>query len=405
MRLAWLGAIGICLSAQGAAANDPIARLSWSAPAPAGSEAVLTLRAQSGLPLMTLRADPAFEALTHDIPLPPLPRAAYSLQAGLVSAGEVILQGPILPLAQGLDDVLAFALTEKSAQVFADAWACIDAEDFRTIQTDDGLILRRDGQDTPFRQTAGTGYLAEDATQFTIIGNRAILDGPEMATPVTCAPALQRPVLPITAFGKAPDWRISVTMDRAVIDLPGLADDTLTTTGLRISAPRDGTMSLRSNALALRLEDRTCRIRGRDLIYPVTAHLRSDQPALASDGCAGDPLDFLAGVPWRVDNLLGLPLDLPSGSEMTILVSDGQISGRGTCNRYLGRADASNGQLAFRDLGTTRLSCRADLRNLELRFLDALESATGFDISPSGRLTLRAGVLPVLTARRQGATP
>lgn len=401
MRLAGLGAILMCLSAQSVAANDPVARLSWDSPAPAGSEAVLTLRAQSGQTLTTLRADLRPNAKSHDIPLPALPRTAYSLQAGLVSAGEVILQGPITPLDQGLDDILEFPLTETKAQVFSDLWDCGDAGDIRLIQTADGFILRHDGQDIPFTQSEAARFAAADRTEFSITGTRAVLASPDMAEAVTCAPALQRPVFPIRAFGENPHWRIDLTPELAVIDLPGLEDETLQTAGMRISAPRDGSMTLRSTGLALRLEDITCRLHGIDLPYPVTAQLYSDAPTLAAQGCAGDPLDFLAGLPWRVETLLGLPLELPMGSAMTLQISDGQISGRGTCNRYLGRADASDGQLALRDLGTTRLTCRADLRNLELRFLDALEAATGFDISQTGRLTLRAGALPVLTALRQ----
>lgn len=399
MRLARLGVIGFGLWAQSAQANDPTARLDWRAPAPAGSEAVVTVRAQSGQTLVTLREELGADAVTHSFVLPPLPRASYSLQAGLVSEGRVILQGPVKPVRDASGNGLATTLTHTRALVFADLWDCDTDGQWHARWTEDGLSLSQDAQQIAFEQTEAGAFSAPDGTRFQIAGNRATLAAPQRSS--ICAPALQPPVLPVHAYALQPEWRIAIGEDTALIDLPGLEDATLATTGLQISAPRDGTMTLRSAGLTLRLTDTTCRIGGIDLQYPISADLRSDQPELSAQGCAGNPLDFLAGQPWQVETLLGLPLDLPPGGAMTIQVSDDQISGRGTCNRYLGSAQISDGQLALRDLGTTRLSCSADLRNLELRFLDALETATGFDISPTGQLILRAGVLPVLIARRQ----
>ncbi len=395
-----LGVIGLCFWAQSAEAIDPVARLRWEDPAPAGSEAVLTLRAVSGSALVTLRADVAPGATSHDFTLPPLPRQTQSMQAGLVHAGRVMLQGPVQPAADALWDPLSSTLSPGRAVLFSDLWECDDGIQRRSMHpTEDGPVFAPVAANTPHRSRHGDDTRGSPSIRPEFAANRALFEVPETGQRVTCAPALQPPVLPIVAFGQNPDWQLSLTQTQAVFELPAL--ETPAIEGLQISAPRDGRMRFQSDGFALDLRDSACRIRRIDLPYPITANLDSAQPARAVEGCAGDPLEFLAGVPWRVENLLGLPLELPVGSEITMQIADGQISGRGTCNRYLGRADASARQLSLRDLGTTRLTCNADLRNLELRFLDALEAATGFEISPTGRLTLRAGVLPVLTARRQ----
>lgn len=87
--------------------------------------------------------------------------------------------------------------------------------------------------------------------------------------------------------------------------------------------------------------------------------------------------------------------------DLTLEVANGQISGRLACNLYVGQVAIVDGALSLSDLGTTRLACPTAKRNLELRLLDALEHADGFDIGNKGELILRSGSVTTLTASRR----
>lgn len=402
MRLAALAGIVLCAMLSPAQAKADIMSLTWPDPAPEGAEAVVSLRNPTGQVVLSLRDEVSAGAQTQDISLPPLPRAVEGIQAGLVHQGRVIVQSAVLPLARGNGAAISAALSAELAAGLADYWECESAPDLRVYSHDEGLVLRRNGQELALTAVAGQPeeFVSDSGIRFALSGNRAVYSAPD-AAPEHCAAALFQPVLPLVAIGTNAAWRVEMRPDSAELDIPGLQEDAITATGLRLLAPRDGTLLLQGAAFGLRISDIPCRLSGTDLTYPYHARLLGSDPDLTPEGCAGDPLALLSGAPWAVQSIFGIVLDAVPGRALTLEVTRAQISGRGTCNRYLGSAAIEDGQLAFRELGTTRLSCPADLRALELRFLDALEAATGFDIGASGQLTLRAGVLPVLTARRQ----
>ncbi|MGY6547941.1 MAG: META domain-containing protein [Roseinatronobacter sp.] len=101
---------------------------------------------------------------------------------------------------------------------------------------------------------------------------------------------------------------------------------------------------------------------------------------------------------WTVTGILGLPVSPALGITLTIEIAGQKISGRAACNRYIGTIDHIEDRVKLRDIGTTRLSCPANLRNIELRFLDALEGSSTYEIGPSGVLVLRSGALGLITA-------
>ncbi len=402
MRLAAFAGIAMGAMLSSAQVQADSLSLSWSDPAPDGAEAVVSLRNPMGQVLFSLREQVPVGAQAQDIALPPLPRAVEGVQAGLVHQGRVIVQSAILPLARGNGTDMPATLSAQLAAGLAEHWECENAPDLRLYFREAGPVLQRLGEELALMAVADQpgAFVSDDATRFERNGNRAVLTPPDSA-PEQCAAALFPPILPLTAKGMNAAWRVDMQRDSAELDVPGLQDDALSTTGLRLIAPRDGTLLLQGDSFGLRISDAPCHLLGTDLIYPFHARLLGTDPELTPEGCAGDPLALLSGAPWDVQSIFGIALEAGPGRALTLEVTRAQVSGRGTCNRYLGSAAIENGQLAFRDLGTTRLSCPADLRALELRFLDALEAATGFDITPSGQLTLRAGVLPVLTARQQ----
>ncbi|MCC5955428.1 MAG: META domain-containing protein [Natronohydrobacter sp.] len=399
MRLAPLAATVLSLSALLAPTQAASISLGWESPATEGTEAVLTFRTATGATNLSLRYTLSEGAREHEFVLPHLPRGTQTLQGGLAQDGRVIAQGAVQPLDGDTGRISEHRLHPALALGFADIWQCAENGALRVTHDAEALHLKIDGAVVRVEPQPDQDQIYSNAAgySFTRDGNRARLvwqDGPEDL----CEIALFAPILPMLARAHSGEWRIELGRERALIEVPGLEDTSLSTTGLVISAPRDGTVSVQGGGLVLRLLDDHCRLGMADLIYPVTARLRIDTISAPPEGCAGDPLSLLAGEPWRVTSLLGIPMALAPGAEMTLELNDNRLSGRATCNRYVAQARIEDDRLDFHDLGTTRLPCAMDRGALEQRFLDALEAATGFDISTNGMLTLRAGPMPVLTA-------
>ncbi|TVP73436.1 MAG: META domain-containing protein [Rhodobacteraceae bacterium] len=392
-----------------AQARDGAVRLEWPEPVGAEAEAVIMMRNATGEVVLSIREDLAAGVRAQRIVLPSLPRAAYTIQAGVVQDGTVVMQSPDTPLAGNIGLEISMGLSRNLAIGFADVWDCEAARPYQILYVGGGLELIRDHERMRFDPDPENDaaeeverFITADGHYWAMTGNRAILGTPE-GTQQTCSVALFAPLLPLNALATDLSWAFELNRDEALITLPGIDTQMLATRGLRVSAPRDGSITLQGDPFQLRLTQERCRLRDGDLIYPITAHLTSAEQDITSAGCAGDPRALLGGGAWQVTALLGQRLDRDTLRNLTIEVSGDAISGRGTCNRYVGVARIEAFALAFRELGTTRLACPADLRNIELRFLDALEAVTGFDISPAGVLTLRAGPQAILTAERRAA--
>ncbi len=403
MRLA-CAVLSMIFLALPALSREGVVDLSWTATVEDGAEALLLVRDEDGEAIIALRNPVEGGSTVLQIDLPPLPRTAKTLQSGLISDGAVILQSAVKQIADRTASDLSLALHENLAIGFSDYWECDDGQVAQVRQLADGLHLQHPAATRALvaQNDSAQTFTAEDGTELRFSGNQAELTLPGQE-PELCRPALFRPVLPLDAVAASNDWRIELGLDTALIDLPGLEDETLSSAGLSISAPRNGMIDIRATSLSLRLTEGRCTLTDNGLIYPIAAELTQHATETVSQGCAGSPMDLLSGRAWHVLSLHGIKLveNAQAASDLTLQIGNGQISGRGTCNRYVGRAEIENGQLAFRELGTTRLACPANLRNMELRFLDALEAASGFDISRSGMLILRAGHMPVLTAIRR----
>ena len=396
MRLAPLAALALSTNTALAQGSDGAVVVTLSKPASGPAEAVVTLRNDLGTPGVTLREVIGPGTQTLRVALPPMPRGTHSVQAGLVENGRVTSQGPVQLVEGRIGLDFETTLHPDLAVSFSDYWECDNTQRLAITRSDDALSVVMDGTATEFQMQNGH-YASSDGSILAFGDNRATLtpaDGPDMI----CAPALFRPLFPLTASAHDDSWRIDLDRGTAVISVPGVEETGLADTGLLISARRDGNVRLRSRELTLDLTNTRCRSPRTGLTYPFTATLDAQETDLTAEGCAGDPLRLLSDTEWRITSLLGQPISLAATSELTIKLVDGQISGRGPCNRYVGTAAVEAERLALRDFGTTRLSCAANLRNIELRFLDAMDAATGFDLSATGMLTLTAGPIPVLTA-------
>ena len=96
--------------------------------------------------------------------------------------------------------------------------------------------------------------------------------------------------------------------------------------------------------------------------------------ACASAGGAGE--EHLVGPEWVLSDISGMrPLH---GSSLTLtLAPDGQVSGSGGCNRFVGRwTTGQRGRLTLSGLGSTMMACEAALMEQEQAYLKALEGTS-----------------------------
>ena len=400
-----LAALALILAPWSAQAQGEQVQLSWEGRASAAAEAVLVIRDLEGAQLLALRGPVPEGAQAMALDMPPLPRAAATMQGGLIEGARVLRQSLIRPVgergATGPDLILRASL----ALGFHDLWDCAETTPVTITWGPDGGVVEHASGTWPLRPNPDPDAVPTDpdSVQMQTQGNSARIVLPGIAE-LDCHPALFRPLLPITAQADDSGWRVDITSDQATIDLPGLEAESLATSGLTASAGRNGVIRFAGGGMSLSLTDQRCRRAGVDMPYPITASLAQTGREAVSKGCAGSPLHLIEGASWRVTSVFGVPLasafTAAKAVEITLQIAKGEISGRTTCNRYVGLARTDAGRLELADLGTTRLACPLQLRNLELRFLDALEVTTGFDLSRDGTLILRAGPMPVLMARR-----
>lgn len=399
MRLA-CSVLAFCVFATGAYAREGLAELIWTEASSEGSGIVLMVRDADGAPIMAIRETLAPGATSAQIPVPPLTRQAATVQAGLVESGRVISQSPVKSISARESD-LRLELRRLLAVGFEDHWQCEDASELlRITWSETGVYLRNGGQIMLLvpEDTDRDSFADPD-------GNRIIFDGNEAEVTIAsrelgvCQPSLFPPIMPLDIAALDGTWSIGLGLETATLNLPGLEPDTVAASGLRISSPRNGEIRITGPSLSVMLRDELCLKRSATLPYPFSASLRLDAEASTQPGCAGNPLDLLAGAAWQVRSIYGQPLS-PELPMQTLQISGSEISGRTACNRYVGTATVIDETLSFSELGATRLACPVNQHNLELRFLDALEIATGFDLWRNGGLSLRAGPIVVLTASR-----
>lgn len=79
---------------------------------------------------------------------------------------------------------------------------------------------------------------------------------------------------------------------------------------------------------------------------------------------------------------------LPTGAEVTLAFQDGAAGGRSACNRYHRAVTISDATLTFGSMVSTKMACLPPLMEIEATYLQALLSATTWQVN-DGALELR----------------
>ncbi len=398
-------AVALFFAPLAALAQGDEARLIWEHGIGQDATAQLVIRDADGAQLLVLQHSVEADTRQDTITLPPLPRAATTAQAGIVANGRVVMQSQLRPISNRSANGLELRLEENLALGFHGFWVCEDGTALRTTQQPDAIAMHINGTKTLFHDDpAHPGQAsANDGQKWQVSADVATLIRPDLGA-LDCQPSLFRPILPLEARAHLDRWRVNIGLDETRLALPDREIETFATSDLSPLAPRDGEIRFETSRLTLRLQDARCRLEHIDMPFPLTAQLALDDADALLGGCAGSPLQLIDEGRWVVTSIFGHTLrpvgDSPA-PEMTLQIAGQEVAGRGTCNRYVGTIGIEEGRLGISDLGTTRLACPLNKQHLELRFLDALEVTTGFDLSHDDILVLRAGPIPALTARRR----
>ncbi|CUX80989.1 MAG: Heat shock protein [Roseibaca calidilacus] len=385
--------------AQGVQARDVALTLDWPTDTAPATEIVAVTRDTAGAVLDTQRLTLPADTRNAVLPLPSLSRQASTVQVGALVDDAFALQSARAPV-EGGQAPEQMQLNAALSASFSDAYLCNSGQVIALFP--DGDAVRLEGQ--RFSPAALEGrFTAPDGTVLNRAPGLLQLETAEGTLIDSCQAIPARPILPLTALGPDASWKVHTEVAGSMVlttpeppadPVPELAPTKITRTA-------DDVYAFRIGRQTLRVEHRPCQLPGLDMPYPFTAQL-SAPGASFPPGCAGNPLHALEGPVWQVTHLYGLPLPRADErmTDFSVQVNAGRLSGRTNCNRYLGRAAIAETRLQVTDLGTTRLSCPANQSNLEIRFLDALEAATGIKHLPDGSLALYAGPVAVLVATR-----
>jgi heat shock protein HslJ len=96
----------------------------------------------------------------------------------------------------------------------------------------------------------------------------------------------------------------------------------------------------------------------------------------------------LTGSAWWVEDIAGKGvIDM---SHTTIeFIEDGRVGGDTGCNRYFGSYEIGDGKISFGPLAGTRKACAESLMDQEMKFFQAMEKVSRWEIAPTGLLHLQ----------------
>ncbi len=314
-----------------------------------------------------------------------VPAGDLTLRAALFVGGAAILATPPVTVADGAAGPSMLA-TPRDALAAAQAFRC-GGTPVSVAADDKAATLFARG--TAFALTAepaasGARYAAPDDTLFWSKGNAAMVSLPGADLP-DCEPVIAPPLLPLTARGNEPFWRLDIGADAATLTEPDgtvaltIGEAAMTAAGLRLTL---------EPGLAATVTPMVHRDTMTGMPYPYTVTLTRDGAMLTGGG--GDPLALLEGPEWRASIVAGAPL-APDVEVTFAVLPGGRVAGTSACNRYMGQMTLTGEGLAFGPLAGTKMACPGPMMAAERLWLDMLATVTRFDIAADGALVLYAG--------------
>lgn len=113
----------------------------------------------------------------------------------------------------------------------------------------------------------------------------------------------------------------------------------------------------------------------------------------------------LVNTAWRVQDIDERPAATEPAATL-VIESPERVSGHAGCNRYFGRVRLDGGNLAIKQVGSTRMACAAPVMEQEQRVLASLQAAAYWErrddtlllLDGEGRQRLRLHRLPATTS-------
>ncbi len=109
---------------------------------------------------------------------------------------------------------------------------------------------------------------------------------------------------------------------------------------------------------------------------------------LACSGVQTREQDPLQGKVWQLISLDGVQMKADDVATLEF-ASDGRLTGKGFCNRYMARYQIIDKQLKISQIASTKMACMPPERmQLQGHFLSILQAVTAYQLMPDGKLQI-----------------
>ena len=102
---------------------------------------------------------------------------------------------------------------------------------------------------------------------------------------------------------------------------------------------------------------------------------------LAACTALAPPVESQLDGEWRLTGGVhdGDPLPMPADAPITLIVADGEASGRAACNSYAGTLSVDGDRLSIGAMSLTEMGCDPAVMEAESRYIAALSEADGWE--------------------------
>ena len=198
-----------------------------------------------------------------------------------------------------------------------------------------------------------------------------------------CAPA-NALIEPFRASGNEPFW--SLTMERGNVALTRL-DQVVVSAPDYIAGEQPGEyVSSSQPPLRVQIRDGVCRDDMTGMPYPQKVAVELDD-GTRLEGCGGEPMRFLQGGEWVVEDINEGGIIDRSRVSLTFW-PEGRVTGMASCNALTGQYELTGEGLHMEQIATTRKACAPSLMQQEQRVLSVLNQLQRFDVDDTGALLL-----------------